>query len=127
MVILLDTSAWIEIFQDTDKGKVVEQIVRNNETFSSAATFTEIVHWCWRNGLERRIMDYLDVIKKCSKVLPVSEEICIAAGMLNFERKRIKQKWGMLDSIILATAQKYGLKIVTKDHDYEDLPDTEVL
>jgi predicted nucleic acid-binding protein len=47
--------------------------------------------------------------------LGLNELIVILAGKINYERKRIEKNWGMMDSIILATAQIYNLKVLTKD------------
>jgi hypothetical protein len=60
-------------------------------------------------------------------VIELDEDITVLAGRLNFERKKINKKWGMLDSFILASGSIYGFKILTKDGDFRDLPDIEKL
>ena len=57
----------------------------------------------------------------------MDEEIIVSAGKLNYERKKIVKNWGMLDSFILATAQVYDLKILTKDSHFKDLPNIQLL
>jgi predicted nucleic acid-binding protein len=72
-------------------------------------------------------MIYINGIKNGSTILNLNEAIAIFAGKLNFERKKNVKNWGMIDSIILATAQIYNLKILTKDSGFRDLPNAEIL
>lgn len=123
---LFDTSAWIEFFQGTEKGKTVEEILKREENFTSIVTLSEAVNWCLRNKPDKT-KDYINGIKNGSRILDVSETIAVCAGKLNFERKKIAKNWGMIDSIILATAQIYNLKILTKDSGFKDLPNVEML
>ena len=124
---LFDTAAWIEFFQGTDTGRIVEEKIIAGENFTSIVTFAEIVNWCFRTGIEDKSEYYLGIVKKGSQILHLNELISINAGKLNYERKKGGRKWGMIDSIIVATAQTYGLKILTKDNAFRDLPDAQVL
>ena len=124
---LLDTSAWIELFHDTDKRPIVQDILKNEENFTSEITFAEIVNWCFKNKVESKIQAYVEGIKKGSKILMLNESIIIYAGKLNYERKKLIKNWGMIDSLILATALLYDLKILTKDSHFKDLENVEVL
>ncbi len=127
MVMLLDTSAWIEFFQGTEKGKKIEDILRNEENFTSIVTFPEIVNWCLKNNIQDKIKTYIEGIKNGSTILELNEPIAIVAGKLNYERKKIVKNWGMIDSIILATAQIYNLNVLTKDSQFKDLSNVEIL
>ena len=124
---LLDTSAWIEFFEDTDKRSIVQNILKSDENFTSVITFAEIVNWCLRNNIENKIIEYVEGIKKGSKILELNEAIMISAGKINFERKKIIKNWGMVDSLILATTLVYDLKILTKDLHFKDLENVEML
>lgn len=69
----------------------------------------------------------ISIVKEVSTVLNVDEDIAILAGRINFERKNDNGKWGMMDSIILATADTYNICILTKDSDFKDLYNAEPL
>ena len=124
---LLDTSAWIELFQETDKTIIIKNVLETEENFTSAITFAEIVNWCLRNKKEDKITAYLGGIKNGSTVLNLNEAIIISAGKLNYERKKTVKNWGMADSLILATSLFYNLKILTKDNHFKDLENVEML
>lgn len=123
---LLDTSAWVEFLLGTEKGVKVREILQEEELFASIVTMPELVQWCLRYNF-MTIADAVEAIKQNSQILAVTEEIGLHAGKLNYERKKAGKKWGMMDSIIVATAQVYGLKILTKDNGFRDLPDAQML
>jgi len=127
MVVLFDTSAWIEFFDGTDKSRLVEEAIKTKEIFTSEITYAEIVTWCLRNKLGHKIRDYIEGIKKGSKILELNETIIISAGKLNYERKKVVKNWGMIDSLILSTALFYDLKILTKDSHFKGLDNVEIL
>ena len=124
---LLDTSAWIELFQETDRTAIVKNVLETEENFTSAITFAEIVNWCLRNKKEDKITAYLEGIRNGSTILDLNEAIIISAGKLNYERKKIVKNRGMADSLILSTSLFYNLKILTKDNHFKDLENVEML
>ncbi len=124
---LFDTSAWIEFFQGTEKGKKVQESLKSEEIFTCIVTFAELVNWCLRNRLERKISLYIKTIKQGSELIDLGETMVTLAGRLNYERKMIVRDWGMMDSFILATSLVYDLKIITKDLHFKDLPNAVIL
>jgi len=124
---LFDTSAWIEFFQGTRKGKKVRQFLKVEENFTNIVSFAEVINWCLRNNLENRINSYIEGIKKGSEILDLDEKIITLAGRLNYERKMVVKNWGMMDSFILAASLLYDLKILTKDLQFKDLQNVEIL
>ena len=124
---LFDTSAWIEFFQGTENIDKIVNILKSEENFTNIVTFAELIEWCLENNKEDKIEIYLESIKKVSKILDLDENLIIAAGRLNYNRKKILKNWGMVDSFILATSLFYNLKILTKDHHFKNLPNAEIL
>jgi predicted nucleic acid-binding protein len=124
---LFDTSAWIELFQGTEKSKIVEAALKADETFTSIVTFSEIASWCLKNNLSDKITPYIEAIKKGSSVLGLDENISVAAGRINFERKKTVKNWGMMDSLIFATALFYNLEVLTKDSQFDGLSNVRLL
>ncbi len=122
---LLDTSAWVELFNGTKNAKKVEKILTSEKCYTCITSMAEIVNWAEREGKDSEIL--IDGIIKHSTVIEIDRSIATLAGKLNFERKKSNKKWGMLDSFILASGTIYGLKILTKDGDFRDLADAEML
>lgn len=122
---LLDTFAWIEFFQGTQKGKGVMDILRQSKCYTSIVSIAEIVNWCIRNGLDKEY--YIKVVEKNSLVLNLKKEIVILAGIMNYEQKKGIKNWEMLDSLICATSRVYKLKLLTGDSHFKHLEDVEFL
>ena len=123
---ILDTSAWVEFIEGTKRGQEVKAVLEREENFTSIVTISEITQWCLRNGREN-VAATIDEVKRISQILPLTETISIGAGKLNHERKKAGKKWGMIDSMIVATAQAYDLRILTKDYAFRDLPVAQIL
>ena len=127
MGIIVDTSAWIEFFQSTEKGKRVAEVLKTEQSFTSDTYLAELVDWCLRNNLGDKVRLYVEGIKSASQRVALNEPIILASGKINYQRKKNMKKWGMMDSFILAIALFYDLKILTKDSDFRDLPNVEIL
>lgn len=122
---LLDTSAWVELFEATKNTVRIKEVLTKEPCYTSIVTIAEIVNWAEKE--KRNHEEIIDNVGKASTIIGLSEPISVLAGKLNFERKKLNKKWGMLDSFILATAIVYGLKILTKDSDFRDLQEVEML
>ncbi len=125
MKMLLDASAWIEFFLATEKGKAVRTVLREEACYTSVATVAEVANWALRE--ERSAMAAINEVQNLSRILGVTTSMAALAGRLNFERKKANKKWGMMDSFVLATGSVYNMKILTKDPDFEDLPNVQML
>ena len=124
-MLLLDTSAWVALFEGEDEGKEVLLHMREEECCTSLATFAEITDWAIRN--KRDYKDRIKRMKALSQIIEITEEIVILAGKINPERKKQVHNWGMMDALIYATAQTYGFTVLTKDPHFDSLPGVKLL
>lgn len=122
---LLDTSAWIEFFEGTEKGKRVKEVLNQNKCYTSIVSLAEVTNWSLKYKKDTPFL--IEAMQKLSSIINMDNDLCVLAGQLNFERKKINKKWGMLASFILATSIIYNLKLLVKDSDYRDLINVESL
>ena len=122
---LIDTYAWIEFFQGSNKGYKVKDFLESTECFTSIVSISEITEWCFRNRLI--VAKFIKIIEESSVVLNLNKEIVKLAGKINFENKKLIKNWGMLDSLIYSTARIYNLRTLTGDRHFENLTDVEML
>ena len=122
---LIDTYAWIEFFRGTESGIDAREVMRAERSFTSVVSIAEIAEWCLKNNL--RVQEYLRAITKGSVILGLDEQTASIAGTINHERKKTIRGWGMVDSLILATAVSYDLRILTGDLHFKDLPNVRML
>ncbi|OPY38433.1 MAG: tRNA(fMet)-specific endonuclease VapC [Methanoregula sp. PtaU1.Bin051] len=98
----------------------MKQWVENKSPLvTSAITLTEVVRFFIAGGQdEATIRICLDDIRAKSSVIPLDEEIAVAAGRL---KKR--EVAGIADAIILATARSGDHKVVTGDPHFRKIRD----
>ena len=124
-MVILDSSAWVEFFIKSEKGLLVKNTIKNKEGYTSIVTIAEISNYAMKENLDGK--ELAKFITGSTKILDLNLQICFLAGELNYKRKKIVKNWGMIDSIILATALFYDLKILTKDSHFKDLENVEIL
>ncbi|MFA4907505.1 MAG: PIN domain-containing protein [archaeon] len=117
---LLDTCAWVEYLNASQKGKLVLEMLENEGAETSVASIAELADWALKNN--RGPDEVIEQVRKSSTILPLTEEISAAAGKLHFSIKKETPKWGMVDSIIYATALHNNLKVITGDSHFRGKP-----
>jgi len=71
--------------------------------------------------------DRLAFIKNRSTVAILDYQIAEIAGRLSAERRKKVKGWGLVDSIVLATARSQKSKVVTGDDHFRDLKDEVIM
>jgi predicted nucleic acid-binding protein len=115
--VLIDSCAWIDFFYGTEKGSKVKEILKNNACFTSAICIAELSEWIEREKLDRAKIT--NEINSFSTVIDMDRETLELAGILKFEKRKTIKDFGLVDAIILATAKKYNLKVLTSDKHFE--------
>lgn len=118
---LLDSFAWIEYFKGSERGVGVRNYVEGNEPlYTPSICLTEIKARYLRDGKDptKRI----SFIVERSFIVPLDMDIALSAA-------EMKQKYGLhtIDAIIYATSQNKGLKLITGDQHFKNLPNVEII
>jgi predicted nucleic acid-binding protein len=125
-MILLDTSAWVEYFKSTEKGtKVKELFYQNMGVYTCPLTLAEISVWCHKN--KENPEAFIQKIKLLSAMLELTADILLASGRTYSVEREKNGKIGLIDCIIYNSARFHGLKLWTKDKDFENLVDVELI
>ena len=119
-MMLLDTFAWVELFQATNAGEKVRSIIQDRPAYTSVATLAEITVWALRYGKDPDL--FIERIEKLSSVLPLNREILTRAGKVTHERKKDRSGFGIMDGLIYATARLHQLEMLTGDPHFQGLP-----
>lgn len=122
---LFDTSAWVEFFIKSKQGEKVRNYLKSEKCHTSMVTIAEISNWAIKQNLDGN--ELVRFIALSTEILDLNADIAFLAGGLNYQRKKIEKNWGMIDSLILSTSLFYNLKILTKDSQFKDLSNAELL
>lgn len=117
---LYDTFAWIELFKDTQVGRRVAQLMKQDQPATAMPSLSELASWALKNGLDAGKV--VDKAAYASNIVEFDMEAAQLAGELHFKYKKIESGWGMVDSMIYATALSYGLQLVTGDPHFKGKP-----
>lgn len=122
---LLDTWAWIEYFNGTDKGLKVKETIEKTQVYTSVISLAELSKWVHKN--EGNLEPIIKQVKVNSILLDLEEDVLIESGRKYKEIRKLKKDIGLIDVLIYMTANIHGLKVLTGDPDFEGLEGVEIL
>jgi predicted nucleic acid-binding protein len=114
---IVDSSAWLEFLAGTKHGERFSQIIKNTKLLLVP---TVILYEVFKKILIEKGEDTaLKIIAhmKLGKIVDLDLDLALSAGSVSRHTKL-----PLADSIILATAQKYGATLWTLDSDFKGLP-----
>ena len=124
--LVIDSYAWIEYLDGTERGrKVSNYLDENEEIFSSALTVAEVVSKAARKGKSEKTA--YEVLTNNSKVVSADQELSFQAGLIHCRMRRIMKDFGLADAYVLATAEKLDAKVLTGDLHFKDVEEAILL
>ncbi len=118
---VLDTYAWAEFFDGTDKGRRVRQIIEQEQgkIGTSVIALAELSDKCAREGYD--VENFVRFIEAKSAILQLTREIALRSGTLKAALRKISKNMSLADSIHFQTAKEFGAVFVTGDPDFEPI------
>lgn len=121
---LLDTWAWIEYLEGGKHAEEVNKIIESEENcYTSVQTIAELSDLYHRQSIKidmswEQLKQFITT-KKTDKV-EITESIAEKAGKIKASEREEKPDFGLADGVILATAEKLDLKLVSGDSHLTD-------
>src|SRR5271156_4623908 len=116
---VLDTFAWIEYFAGTPRGEKARRYIESGDAITPAIVIAEFIDKYEREQMNPK--ERLGFIRAKSSVAALDDAIAETAGRISAQRRTKVKGWGLVDSVVLATARAAGVKIVTGDEHFRDL------
>ncbi|MFQ5406085.1 MAG: PIN domain-containing protein [Candidatus Micrarchaeia archaeon] len=124
---LFDTYAWIDFFKASRRGGRVKRYLKQKNILTSVVSVAEFTEWSFKQGISKEKTEKMLVfIEKNSAVLPVNFEVASLAGKISFLTKKQVKNWGMMDSMIYATALLNKTVLLTGDKHFSKMPFAEL-
>ena len=122
MKYVLDSYAWIEYFMGTKSGQKVKSILENSEekltpTICLAEVYAKTVKVECRELAEKQKV----FIKEKSALVPLDESITLESANIQVRNKKEIDGWGLVDSVVYATAIIKKAEVVTGDEHFRKL------
>jgi toxin FitB len=120
-LIVLDSSGWLEYFADGPlAGEFAAYLKKPHEVFTSTVAVYEVYKWLKRERSEESAMHAVAAMKT-TQIVEISEEIALTAADFS-----LAHGLAMADATMLATARKFGARLITTDTAFEGIADVVV-
>jgi len=110
-MILVDTSVWIEFFRGNEPYKTeLQKLIEQNNVITSEVIFGELLQGA-KNKREREVLEaYWNNLKSISL-----DGLWVKAGKRSSEKKLTSKGIGLIDCVLIESAEKSMSKIWTLD------------
>lgn len=127
MKALLDTSAWISYLEGNKIGEKVNNLLKNkeNEFFTIPLIIAEVVSKIKRK--KGNTETAFNIITMSSELIDQDSITAKEAGLIHAEEKEKSDSFSLADAIIIKTAQKNNLKIITSDNHFKSFKEAIIL
>jgi predicted nucleic acid-binding protein len=122
---VLDSYAWAEFFDGTEKGKKVKELIEQRNIASSIIVLAELSDKCARENRELEL--FIKFIDASSAILSLSKEIAVNSGKLKTELRKISKNVSLADAIHFQTAKSVNATFVTGDPDFREIKEKDIL
>lgn len=117
-MILMDSSGWIELAARGPRYEAFAESLGAAETVIVPTIVVREVYRAVELAAGRARADQMAAHLASYRVVPLDFDLAVSAAQLARE-----MKLALADSVIYATAQRVGARIVTGDGDFAELPD----
>jgi predicted nucleic acid-binding protein len=117
---LIDSSAWIEYLNGSEKGEKVNRILEGiNEIFVLPLNIGEVISYVKRN-LGNIEIAYNSIIKNC-KIFPMTPEISKEAGLLHADLKKHNKGFSLADAFMITASKNFNCILVTSGNHFKGM------
>ena len=122
MKYVIDSYAWLEYFMGTKAGQSIKSIIENSEEKLTPTVCLAEVYCKTLKVESKEIADkQKDYIKEKSALVYLDEPIAVESAKINVRLKKEIDGWGLVDSVVYATAIIKKANIVTGDQHFKQL------
>jgi predicted nucleic acid-binding protein len=122
---VIDSFAWFEYFLGSDAGMKARPYIEAGNAITPTIVIAELADKYTREKMS--FSEKLNFILVRTQDAALDVAIARQSGMLNRERKKVSKRWGLADSIVLATARVRHARIITGDEHFRDLADEVIM
>lgn len=117
----VDASAWIEYLDGSLKGETVKRILedKSTESYTCAVTYAEVISKFIRQNKNPDAAR--DAIINLSRIIPADEQLAESAANHHASLRKKMGTFGLADAFVVATAERFKLKIITSDSHFKDV------
>jgi predicted nucleic acid-binding protein len=125
--ILLDTSAWVEYFNGSDKGRKVREMLVSAGSFAltTGMVAAELASKFLREG--KPADEIMIALRAISVLVAFDYDAAYKTAGIYVRQRKSKPKFGIVDAHIVAAAILNDAKIITCDTDFSGIQEAVVI
>lgn len=122
---VIDTFAWVEYFLGSKRGEKVKELIESDNAITPTIVIAELSARYLKQS--RNFADKSKFIRFNTNIAILNSEIAEFAGKIKIEQRKKKKGFGMVDSIIYATALTLNAKVITGDQHFNDIKEAIII
>lgn len=124
---LIDSDAWMEYFMGTKKGERVKEIIEDNTRILYTLPIIIAEIYSKSLNIDDNVEDRKEFIIDRCVIIPIDVEIAVEAARIYARVKKREKGFGLMDAIVLASAKKKDVKVLTGDYHLRSFPECVML
>ena len=117
--IVIDTFAWVEYFLGSPDGDKVKNLIEGKDAVTPTIVIAELSAKYLKEGKD--FNNKLKFIKFNTNVAVLNDTIAELSGKIKIEQRKNKKDFGIVDSIVYATALILNANVITGDPHFKDM------
>ena len=124
---VVDTSAWIEYLEGTDKGTVVREWIERPDTalLTTGLIIAEVIAKLLKE--KKDAGQAFGALQALARIVPFDAQLGREAAEVYARHRKAKGKFGLADAHVVAAARLHGAKVLTCDNDFAGISEAIVL
>lgn len=126
MGLVIDTSAWIEVFRESEIGEMIlEHIKLSDKNVTPTIVLAEMRSAYFRRDYldSESFYDDLEIVKRLSDIVnEIDERVAISAGDKYAKIHTAKNDISHIDCILWMLAEDFECKVISTDRHFENCP-----
>ncbi len=120
MEYILDSYAWIEYFNGTEEGKIVNKLFKDPKKrfYTVICCLAEIQGWALKN--KGNFENLFRLIKSNSTIIQLTEQDWIQAAKEKHEQRKAYKDFGLIDATLITIQKQIKAKIVSGDKHFKE-------
>jgi predicted nucleic acid-binding protein len=125
--LILDSSAWIEYFMGSDKGKKVRAHLAKANAFTiiTGVTVAEICKKFLQTSQPSETL--ITALRMMTKLVTIDYKAGEDTARIVIKQRQTRPKFSTADAHIVAIARQHNVRIITCDTDFLDIPEATVI
>lgn len=127
MIYIIDTYAWIEYVNGSNKALMLKRLFDNleNKFITLECCIAELVGFSLKKGI--RSKGIIELVRANSIILPVLTKNWIESAKIKLEIRKKVPNFGLIDAILISKQKELNCKIISGDPHFKNIKNVEYI